>query len=188
MDNADKKIAQQALSFFKGTPEIFRYYDENETKFVDLLSCEDVPFEGVCSFSTLGLFRTDIGLTFNNNPLRAELLGACDIDVEDFSNIITTTAFEIMDSNELHPGTVISNVIPMYIPDSDMKHMLITYPFLWDDVNNLQLDNLTVAWLMAIPISENEKKYLEKYGLDKLEELFEKEEIDVADIYRNSVV
>lgn len=116
------------------------------------------------------------------------MLGACDIEVEDFSNIMTTTAFGIMDKNELHPGTVISNVIPMYIPDSDMKHMLITYPFLWDDVNNLSSSNLTVAWLMAIPISENEKKYLEKYGLDELETLFEKQQIDVIDMYRNSVV
>ena len=76
----------------------------------------------------------------------------------------------------------------MYIGNSDMKHLLLTYPFLWDNTNSMSFDDFTLAFLMLIPISEREKEYCNENGLDALETIFEEYQIDVFDIYRKSVL
>ena len=45
----------------------------------------------------------------------------------------------------------------------------------------------SVAWLMAVPISECEYRYAEAEGPDRLEDLFEQQQIDIFDINRPPV-
>lgn len=87
------------------------------------------------------------------------------------------------------PGAVISNVISMYYPTSDMKHMWMAYPFLWDDApHTLTVQQKLVAWLQLIPISDKEYQYLLTNGYDALEELFEREQVEVLNLNRKSVL
>ncbi|MGT2756421.1 suppressor of fused domain protein [Streptococcus ovuberis] len=67
-----------------------------------------------------------------------------------------------------------------------MKHMLFVPLFLWD-IEDLTLDQLTVTWLMAIPISDKELKFVEQYGADKLQDLFEEQQIDYWDLNRPEI-
>ena len=69
-----------------------------------------------------------------------------------------------------------------------MKHILLTDPFLWDDAKSFQHDNILIAWLMAVPISETELLYANNYGVGALEELFDEKDIDIFDLYREPVV
>lgn len=183
-----KMVAQQILKIFENTPKIYRYYDEKESKYIDLAICADVPENGVSSYATIGLFQTDIGLMHHANPLRIELLAACDQTVEDFSNMISTTALEIMDRHVAFPGYVVENVVSMYMPNSAMRHILLTHPFLWENTHSLTLEDMTLTWLMCIPISDQEKAYCEQNGLDALETVFEEQQIDVFDIFRPSAL
>lgn len=41
---------------------------------------------------------------------------------------------------------------------------------------------------MTVPISDREMAYADTRGLDALEDLFEENEIDVYDLYRESVI
>lgn len=184
----DKIIAQQILNIFENTPNFFRYCDETKSKFIDLAICSNMPEEGISSYATIGLFQTDIGLTYNTKPLRIELLAAGAQSVENFDNIIATTAFEIMDTQIAFPGHIIDNVVAMYVPNSEMHHILLTHPFLWNNTQSLALKDLTVAWLMCVPISDQEKIYCKQNGLDSLETIFEQHQIDIFDITRHSTL
>jgi hypothetical protein len=52
----------------------------------------------------------------------------------------------------------------------------------------LKLENKTVNWLLCVPISEIELQYKNKNGFDELENLFEKNGVDVFDLDRKSVI
>ena len=67
----DKRIAQQILNIFEKTPGFYRYGDETESKYVDLAICANTPEEGISSYATIGLFQTNIGLTYNEQELES---------------------------------------------------------------------------------------------------------------------
>lgn len=183
----DKIVAKKALSFFDGKPVVYNYANADETKEIDIMHCDNKPYDGMLSISTLGLWKTDIGSTAGGKPLRVELLGACDIRDECFGNILSTASFLVMDYKHASPGTIIPDIVSMFVPNSDMKHILLTYPFVWDVPSyTLALEDMVVTWLMAVPISDEEREYCNKYGLDALEDVFEEKRIDILDLYRKN--
>ena len=93
----------------------------------------------------------------NNKRLRIELLGACDKKEKFFVNILSTTAFEIMERDNCGYGHIISNVISQYINDCEMEHIYLTNPFLWDGFKTMEFEDRKIAWLLIIPISNQEK-------------------------------
>jgi hypothetical protein len=65
----------------------------------------------------------------------------------------------------------------------EMQHLLFVPPFLWEEkLEPLQLESKIVNWLLAIPISE--LQYKNKNGFDSLQNLFEKNEIDIFNLDR----
>lgn len=186
----NKYIAQTALGFLGGKPKVNEYWDDNRSSKIDVFIGVDRPYEGVISYSTIGLSNYSIGVNLmSNKELRVEFLGACGNKADKFANIVSTCAFNIINSKySCKPGSVYPNVVHEYYPNSDMKHILFTTPFLWDNIHNLEFDNITVTWLMCVPISDNEFEFLKTNGSDLLEDLFEKNSIDVFDINRKSVV
>jgi hypothetical protein len=71
-----------------------------------------------------------------------------------------------------------------------MKHILFTNPFVWaKKLETLYLQpNKIVAWLLMVPISDTEYEYSILNSVEKLESLFDKEEIDLFDPFRKSVL
>lgn len=179
-----KRISQ---IFGKKNPKIYRYRDE-ENKTIHVFTSKNVPQKGIQSYATVGLFSTDINLIYEERELRVEILGACDIRIESFQSVIAAVALDIMDLHKCYPGYIIENVINTYIPDSDMKHVLLICPFVWEKAETIVLDDRYIAWLQIIPISESEYKYAIKNSVNELENLLEEKDIDVFDIYRESVV
>lgn len=127
--NINKIIAKKELEVIGGKPSVFRYWDKDEIKDVDILSCIDRPYTGVVSCATIGLSDYDIGMLSGNKKLRLELLGACDVKESLFPNIVSTTAFEIMERDNCGYGHIISDVIEQYIYDCEMKHVYLMNPF-----------------------------------------------------------
>ena len=152
------------------------------------MSSSDRPYHGVKSYATIGLSECDIGLFSNDKRLRVELLGACDEKEELFANILATTAFEIMGKKQCTYGDVIQNVISEYIIDSEMKHVYLMNPFLWNEFETLEFRELCVAWLLIIPISEQEKEYAIINGWEALEDKFEAVDIDIFNLNRKSII
>lgn len=183
-----KIIAKKELEMFGGQPKVIRFFDENEKKKIDILISLNRPESGLQSCGTIGLSKTDINLKNDSKYLRIELLGVCDIQEEIFPNIISTVSFDIMDKGECNYGDIIENIIELYVKNSQMKHVFLTAPFLWENAKILHFEDKNVAWLLVVPISEKEREYADKNGIEALEDLFEEKSIDIYNIYRKSVV
>lgn len=81
------------------------------------------------------------------------------------------------------PGVVHPNVLNHYCPDIVLKHLLLVPPFVWESLpTSRDVDGLTVAWLMAVPIADSEVEFARLNGTQRLQEIFEQEQIDVFDI------
>lgn len=188
----DKQIAYAERKFLGGMPKVERHNNQSGKKQIDLLNCENVPQNGVRSCATIGLNRVDIGLSTqigdNIRKLRIELVGACDVAIKSYTNIMATVAFNIMDTQTCFPGYIVEDAVDEYIVDSEMKHVLLYDPFLWESADVVVDDEVAVTWLMLVPISDQEYQYARTQGIEKLVQLFEKAEIDVYNIYRSSVV
>ena len=184
----NKVLARTALNAFEGKPNVSKYWDENNKSSVDILSCELKNIEGILSYSTLGLSDFSVGYEENRIPLRVEIVGASNFDY--LPNILATCAFNIINSKfDCSFGTIFKDVVKMYLPNSPMKHILFLSPILWEDkLKTIKFEKKQVTWLMAIPISEEEKNYVDNNGLKDLEELFDENQINILDLERASVI
>jgi hypothetical protein len=189
VSNEKKIIAKTALEAFGGKSSVMKYWDEKKENSIDILASIDRSHSGVTSYSTIGLNEYSIGYISKETPLVVEIVGACAANLDSFPNILASCAFNIINTKfKCYPGAIFENVIELYISDNSMKHILFTTPFLWDDrLKTIQLPDKKVAWLLAIPISEEEFKYAKEKGTEALEELFEENQIDVFNIKRKSV-
>ena len=183
------QLQKEILQVFGGRPSVVKYWDDQHISHIDILSTINEPFEGISSYSTIGLSDYSIGYTGEEKPLRVEIIGAHATENNDFPNILATCAFNVMNSKQtISQGEVFQDIVTLYYPDSEMKHILFTDPFLWANLKSFELSEKTVAWLLAVPISTSEYLYSVDKGIDALEDLFEQENIDIFDIERKSVV
>jgi hypothetical protein len=186
----NKYIAHTILDIIGGIPKVTRYWDNNRESMIDIFIGANRPYEGISCYSTIGLSSYPIDLkTTDNKKIRVEFIGACDSSSDMFANIISSCAFNIInDKYSCDPGTVYPYVVSEYYPDTEMRHIYFTTPFLWENIHNLEFDDIIVTWLMAIPISDSELNFLKSNGSDQLESLFEEKDIDVFDLNRKSVL
>lgn len=185
-----KRIVKYIVDILGGQPKFSRNWDDDRKSSIDMLCLEDVPEDGVNFYSTIGTAEYSSGYRTEGVPLNVELLGVCDAREVVFINILATCSFCIINSNyKCHPGAIFHHVVDMYLPNIDMKHIMFVPPFIWEgQLETINLDDRKVAWLLGVPISEQECIYAEKNGTDALEDLFEKEQIDIFNIYRKSVI
>jgi hypothetical protein len=179
-----------AKAFGYARPEVRRYWDDGETHHIDIAQAADSPWPGVTSHGTLGLSDyplMDNGIEF---PARCELVGACATGYKLFSNVMATCAFNIIKDHWFAcPGRIFPDVVAMYYPNFPMRHVMFHEPFPWEDaLIPTELPAKTVAWLLAMPVSEGEMRYAESSGADALGDVFKREQIDIFDLERPSVL
>lgn len=190
MPQNQQKVAKRILESVGGKPKVIEFNDLNNISTIDIFIGLDRPYEGVTTYSTIGLSEYTVGLELEGNKeLRVEFIGASENNFDKFANIVSSCAFNIINNNfGCKPGVVYPNVIHEYYGDSEMKHVLITNPFLWENLNNIETTNKVITWLMLVPISDKEFEFLRRNGSDKLEDIFESKNIDIFDIYRKSIL
>ena len=189
VSNDKKRIAKVVSTVFGNTPKIWEYWDNNNIKNIDILTVENSPMEFISSHCTIGLSDYSTGYTVEDKSLRVEIVGAFASDYEYAPNILATCAFYVMNSNlKIFHGEIFLNVVNEYYPESDMKHILLSTPFLWDDLHTLDFPEKKIAWLRAIPITEKEFLFAKENDVNKLETIFENKKIDIFDIERQSVL
>ncbi|MEO3945921.1 suppressor of fused domain protein [Gorillibacterium sp. CAU 1737] len=184
-----KTIAKWALQAFGGKPQVSKYWDEANKSHVDILNVADRPWDGITSCATIGLSAYSIGYTVSGKQLRVELAGACSSKYKDYPNMLATCAFHVINSGDsLSHGEVFRNIVPMYYPDVEMKHVLFVSPFLWKGLTDLDFPDKTVTWLLPAPLSESEHVFAQEQGTGALEDLWEQRNVDLLDLERKSVV
>ncbi len=183
----NKAVAAYIAEIFGEAVGVNAHKSEDGGKEIAVLRCANVPQEGVQSCASIGLNGTDIGLVSGGKKLRVEVVGACDVQVDVFENMVASTAYAVMDAGKCYPGFVAENVVGLYV-ESEMKHVLLTSPFLWNGMETMALEDRYIAWLMMVPVSEAEYAYAKKMGADALEERFAEENIDIYHLYRKSII
>lgn len=186
----NKIVAQKLLQAIGGTPKVIEYKDCNNKNIIDVFISDNKPFDGITSYSTIGLSDHSIGLVGSGNKeLRVEFIGVCDSNYDMFANIVGSCAFNIINEHfSCKPGTVYPNLINKYYNNLQMKHIFFTTPFLWDGIRGIETLTKHITWLMLIPISDDEFEFLQTHSSDELENLFEKYEVDIFDLDRKSIV
>lgn len=185
-----REIAMMLAKINGERPKVGRYYDENNKSAIDIVTLQNKPNHGEMTYATVGLSNYAIGETAENKSLFIEIIGACTVDCDCFPNILATCAFNIINSQyKCYPGAIFPDVVKMYIPNIEMKHIMFVHPFLWDDeLKTLRFEDKEIAWLQAIPISEDEYQFAEKHGVEELESKLEKANIDIFNIARHSAL
>lgn len=190
MDVSDdnKATAKFLAQKFGGKASVAKFWDAPEENAIAILTCRDAPQEHVNSYATVTLASHPIYEAGKVISLRTEIVAACDAAVEDFENVLSTCAFNVIkDKWSIGPGIVFRDVISLYDMSGTMAHVMFVTPFLWDlPARDGSVGK--IAFLQAIPISESEYLYASENGPDALESLFEQEQIDVYDIDRPPVV
>ena len=184
----NKVIAKKELEVFGGIPNVTRYWNDGKNRSIDILTCENRPYDGVNSYATIGLSQIDIGIHSDGKPLRVELVGACDTKEKNFIETLTLIAFEIMKRGQCKYGQLIKDAIMPLELISDMKHVYFMEPYVWDEFKTIEFEGYNVTWLLVIPISDGEIDYAIKNGTDALESLLEKHNIDIFNLKRKSVI
>jgi hypothetical protein len=183
-----KRLAKYVTGVFGGTPHATEFAHDTEDLTIGLLHCADRPCKGVTSFSTIRLSDYPMLREGKEFAARIEIVGACASIDDDFANVLCSAAFCIMRTKQfIHPGACLENYVREYFDDTTVPHLYFTAPFLWE-LATQKCDTKQVAWLMAVPISDAEKRFLEVEGDEALEDFFEKKQIDVYDLDRPSVV
>lgn len=184
-----KAIAKKVVQAFGGTPKVNRYNSDDNSLSIDLINCQNQPDEHVNSYGTVGLSEYPLIKDGQEFHVRIELVGAAESTYGKYPNLLKSAAFYIINEHWFCcPGAILCNIIDMYDPNLEMKHFFFTTPFLWNELRETKINELNITWLLAVPISENEKKYKDEFGENALEEKFEEAQIDIFDISRPSII
>lgn len=186
MDN--KKIAKYELAFIGGNPKVYRYYNEDESKHIDILTSQKGYCNNGITCASIGLNETDIGLMNEGKKLRIELIALGNLNDYKLENILSTCVFEIMDNKTCSYGMIIPNIIKNYVENTCMEHILLLSPIFWEKYSPLIDKDEIVSWLLLVPISTEEAKYIQNHGVDQFETLMEEKKVDISDYKRKSIV
>jgi len=188
--HADSRAVARAAAAAFGAhePTVRQWLDEGEAHAVHLMACADRPAAGFTTYSTVTLHQAPNVLDGENVPV--ELAGVASTDAKTFGNLLATAALYVMKDRWLAaPGVVFPELVNQYDPSSRLEHVLWAPPFPWEQLGSVQVaDDLTVHWLLAVPISEAERKFLVTHGFDALEQLFAEHELDYFDLSRSSLI
>ena len=187
MENNNKKVAIHAYNFLKGTPTVHRYYNDDETKQVDIMTCK-ADTQGMSdSLATIGLSQHDIKLISDYQPLRVELLCFSPHHTHRWENILATAAFNKMDSHYCKYGMIINDAILEYFSEVNCHHIVLMRPAFWK-IQSLNLLDYTVTWLLTIPITDKESAFIQEQGIDAFDKLMSEKHLDIVDLQRDSLI
>ncbi|MGX7666334.1 suppressor of fused domain protein [Flavobacterium pedocola] len=174
-------------------PNIYTYYDDNQSNSIDILECTDPLDNENRFFCTIGLSDLPVRIYEEAQDFGAEIFIVAKAENEFASRLLSTSSFFIgKDHWEARPGAVFNDLIGLYDKTLEMKHLYFTEPFLWQDKLeqiSAKIEEKNVLFLLAVPISEKELSYKEENGDEALETLlFRTNKIDLLDFNRNSVL
>ena len=180
----NKQVARHIAASIDGVKRVDRYYNEDETKSIDIISIHTA--KNIVYYSTVGAFAVDVGLSVNGKRLRIEVLSAS-YEETIIPNVLASIAFQIEDTGTCALGMVIPNVLRNYNRTADKEHVVLLSPSLWPDYHNLEDDEIIITWLYAVPISEREYRYIHQNGYEKFDYLLDKKGADVFNLGRPDI-
>ncbi len=172
-------------------PRVSTFVSNSGKGEVFLLSAEDTPDPGVRTLSTVGLSAHPMIRNGGEFPVRVEIYGACYSRFEIFNNVLTSAAFEMMSAGWIClPGVIFPGLFGLYPGASTtMSDLFFANPYGWAErLRSFKVEERTVAWLMAVPISAKETEFVREHGSDRFVDHLAQANIDVFDLNRPSTL
>lgn len=188
--NTDSQIIQQTLTGVFGDLTVDRRLDVHEGVQVEIVKAENSPCDRITSFATVGLSIVPIGYISSNVILGAEIVGAANARFNRFTDVLAACVDDIFHLRfKLFPGAVYKNAFAEHYPELDVKHLIFDTPNGWEnDLLSLNLGTRQVAWIMAVPVTDEELQLFSRSDTGELQVLFEEKGVDLYDLERESVV
>lgn len=186
-----KEVARiTATSFGIERPPIALFHDDARSSAVCILEARNRPEINLTSYGTIGLADHALIRNGADYGIGVEILGIAKSEYAYFPNILATLAFCVINSKWFcAPGIVFPDAVSMHDESSKMSDIYFTYPFPWSGkFLSTRVVDRTVTWLLAIPISKSETEYLNRYGPQALEKVFDESKINVFDLNREPIV
>ena len=191
VSNDNKELAKYITTIVGINRKIERFWDDKNQNYLDIFNCDDPVDINIKFYGTIGLsdYQNIIEMGDGNKNIPVEFIMAGYKEYDEIPNILSTCGFYLLkDKWNCQPGSVFMSMVDFYY-EKEMRHIMFVPPFLWEEkLEPLKLENKTVYWLLAIPISEAELQYRNKNGFDALQELFEESGINIFDLDRKSII
>ncbi len=167
-----RALAAYVVDAVGGTLSVHRYYNQDETADVDILTLGP-DADGITVHSTVSLHESPNHL--EGKDIRVELIVATDGSIVGCPEALATMALTVTtDSWLAAPGVVYPDVFGMYEEGTPFPHGLLTDPFPWPDLARWENpDGADVHWLLVVPLAESERQLLLADGEDALLERLE---------------
>lgn len=185
----NKKVAKYIAPVLGTDPGALRFWDDNRENYLDVLHVNDPLQKGMKFYATIGVSENNVVIKGKEQGFALELLMGGDQKFEQVPNILSTCGFYIVkDKWECRPGNVFERMVEMYYPNNILQHIYFTDPFVWSDkLQPLQMEDIQIVWLLAVPISDKELQYKLEHGDDAFDQLLFEKKVDVFDLNRKSV-
>jgi len=157
---------------------------------IEVVACADCPAPGVVSYATVGLANDPVYHGGQATQTRVELLTAAYARYPNVAAALASAAFRIsQDRWFCAAGIVFPDVLELYEISSTLTDFYFSPPFLWTErPTTVEIDGLSLAWLLAVPIARSESVYAVAHGPLELERRLEDSGVDVFDWNRPAVI
>lgn len=155
-DDPARRVADAAALAFGGPPEVVRAHG------LAMLTCADAPAAGLASHSTLTLHEAPNLVDGVSRPV--ELAGVVPAAAPGFRDALASAAASVVADGWLAaPGVVYADLLAELAPA--LPHALLVEPFVWPELTRVPLgDGRAVHWLLAVAISEPERRMVRRQG------------------------
>jgi hypothetical protein len=185
ISHCHKEWAKLMRSRVGGNCEVKAYYDDPKQHKIHIFTSSNE--NGVLA-ATVGLM--DTAMRFSSGvELRSEVIMDQRGHDSRLANILATIAFYVIkDGWKIAPGIVFEDMVRMYIPETELPHVMFVGPWQFRDLSRVTLSDRTIFPLVAVPISEAESELARANAGRDLEDLWQRKSTDVLDWARTSAI
>jgi hypothetical protein len=181
------RVRDVAALAFGGEPQVVPAHGPGEPAFA-MLTCAEAPAAGLASHSTLTLHEAPNVVDGSSRPV--ELAGVAPASAPAFRDALASAAASIVGDGWLAaPGVVYADLLAPYGLSPELPHVLLVRPFVWPELTSVALrDGPVVHWLLAVAISEPERRLLRDSGDAALLAQLGRQRVPYWDLGRASAV
>ena len=160
---------------------------------ITMISGRNTPEEGSIAHATLGVCLYHKPSLKPGEDVAVEFIGVEHESSDIVRGILSSCAYGVMDGMPASPFTCWGDMLPIYIPESKLKHVLFLPPYLWgEELLVSTFENITVFYLLVCPLSDGETNFLLKFhdnsiGAKTLIQEVEKAEKNIFDFNRDPI-
>ena len=179
-----KEWAIHLKNIVPGDVKVTSFSDETENNTLDIFESKNG--EGIV-VATIGVMEVEQEVSPNRRVFTEIIMDTRGGD-DCVSNVLSTIGFYIVkDRWKVAPGVVFENMVEMYNPDLEVKHIMFVPPFQWEEgMSKVALSNKIIFPLLAVPITQKEHEVIKSNGAGALETLWESKGTDVLNWGRAS--